>query len=244
MPHFDLCVIGSGPAGQKAAIQASKLNKSVCVIEKREVVGGASINTGTIPSKALREAILQFAGRQSAMPRDVDFKAARDATLSKIGDVLTREFELSGLFGVDFILDGEQIWPLEVNPRYTASVEVCERATGDNAIAFHVIDWPDAPSGRSRMRSKVTGVAHGKAILFARRDVVMSNEFAEMALAEALRMPWPKLADVSPAGSLIEAGRPIITVFAEGRTVDDVEQRLRLRVLELERQIYGSSAVP
>jgi NAD(P) transhydrogenase len=85
MPHFDLCVIGSGPAGQKAAIQASKLNKSVCVIEKREVVGGASINTGTIPSKALREAILQFAGRQSAMPRDVDFKAARDATLSKIG---------------------------------------------------------------------------------------------------------------------------------------------------------------
>jgi len=182
----------------------------------------------------------QYAGSIGLLP----ISEAIDATLSKIGDVLTREFELSGLFGVDFILDGEQIWPLEVTPRYTASVEVCERATGDNAIAFHVIDWPDAPSGRSRMRSKVTGVAHGKAILFARRDVVMSNEFAEMALAEALRMPWPKLVDVSPAGTLIEAGRPIITVFAEGRTVDDVEQRLRLRVPELERQIYGSSAVP
>ncbi len=98
MPHFDLCVIGSGPAGQKAAIQASKLGKSVCVIEKREVVGGASVNTGTIPSKALREAILQFAGRQSAMPRDADFKAARDATLAKIGasarNVIQAEIEI------------------------------------------------------------------------------------------------------------------------------------------------------
>src|ERR1051326_2184053 len=79
MRHFDLCVIGSGPAGQRAAIQAAKLGKSVCIIEKRETVGGSSINTGTIPSKALREAILQFVGRQSAMPRDVDLKAARDA---------------------------------------------------------------------------------------------------------------------------------------------------------------------
>ncbi|MEM7755282.1 MAG: FAD-dependent oxidoreductase, partial [Planctomycetota bacterium] len=56
--HYDLCVIGSGPAGQKAAVQAAKLGKSVCVVERREVVGGVTVNTGTIPSKALREAIL------------------------------------------------------------------------------------------------------------------------------------------------------------------------------------------
>lgn len=84
MRHFDLCVIGSGPAGQKAAIQAAKLGKSVCVIEKREVVGGASVNTGTIPSKALREAILDLVGRQSVMPREVDFRAARDATFTSL----------------------------------------------------------------------------------------------------------------------------------------------------------------
>jgi NAD(P) transhydrogenase len=56
--HFDLCVVGSGPAGQKCAIQAAKLGKTVCVVEQMESVGGVAINTGTIPSKALREAVV------------------------------------------------------------------------------------------------------------------------------------------------------------------------------------------
>jgi len=62
MRHFDLCVIGTGPAGQKAAIQAAKLGKSVCITERNHVLGGASVNTGTIPSKALREAVLHLTG--------------------------------------------------------------------------------------------------------------------------------------------------------------------------------------
>jgi len=62
MAHYNLLVIGSGPAGQKAAVQASKLGKRVGVIEQKEVVGGVCINTGTIPSKALREAVLYFSG--------------------------------------------------------------------------------------------------------------------------------------------------------------------------------------
>ncbi|MDX2114647.1 MAG: Si-specific NAD(P)(+) transhydrogenase [Planctomycetota bacterium] len=62
MEHYDLCVIGSGPAGQKAAVQAAKLGKRVCIIEKQQVLGGAAINTGTIPSKSLREAILHLTG--------------------------------------------------------------------------------------------------------------------------------------------------------------------------------------
>jgi len=83
MRHFDLCVIGSGPAGQKAAIQAAKLGRSVCVVEKREVLGGAAINTGTIPSKALREAILDYiAAGRTAAPRDTDFFAARSSTFT------------------------------------------------------------------------------------------------------------------------------------------------------------------
>jgi NAD(P) transhydrogenase len=59
---YDLLVIGSGPAGQRAAIQGAKSGKRVAVIEKREVVGGASINTGTIPSKTIREAVLHLSG--------------------------------------------------------------------------------------------------------------------------------------------------------------------------------------
>jgi len=62
MRHYDLAVIGSGPAGQKAAVQAAKLGKRVCVVEKANVVGGVAVNTGTIPSKALREAVVVLTG--------------------------------------------------------------------------------------------------------------------------------------------------------------------------------------
>jgi NAD(P) transhydrogenase len=59
---YDLLVIGSGPAGQRAAIQASKLGKRVAIVEKNAVLGGVSTNTGTIPSKTLREAVLYLSG--------------------------------------------------------------------------------------------------------------------------------------------------------------------------------------
>src|SRR5215470_3879273 len=62
MQSYDLIVIGSGPAGQRAAIQGAKLGKRVALIEKREVVGGACINTGTIPSKTMREAVMHLSG--------------------------------------------------------------------------------------------------------------------------------------------------------------------------------------
>ncbi len=59
---FDLIVIGSGPAGQRAAIFGAKLGKKVALVESREVVGGACISTGTIPSKTMREAVLHLSG--------------------------------------------------------------------------------------------------------------------------------------------------------------------------------------
>ena len=62
MQVYDLIVIGSGPAGQRAAIQGAKLGKRVALIEKREVFGGACINTGTIPSKTMREAVMHLSG--------------------------------------------------------------------------------------------------------------------------------------------------------------------------------------
>ncbi|HET6373404.1 MAG TPA: Si-specific NAD(P)(+) transhydrogenase [Candidatus Polarisedimenticolia bacterium] len=62
MITYDLLVIGSGPAGQRAAVQAAKLSKRAAIIEKRQVVGGVCINTGTIPSKTLRDAVLYLTG--------------------------------------------------------------------------------------------------------------------------------------------------------------------------------------
>src|SRR5260221_4344520 len=59
---YDMVVIGSGPAGQRAASQAAKLDKRVAIIERKAVIGGVSVNTGTIPSKTLREAALYLSG--------------------------------------------------------------------------------------------------------------------------------------------------------------------------------------
>jgi NAD(P) transhydrogenase len=61
--EYDLVCIGSGPAGQRGAIRAAKVGKRVALVERRRVVGGACIDTGTIPSKTFREAVLAFAGR-------------------------------------------------------------------------------------------------------------------------------------------------------------------------------------
>ena len=62
MTSYDLIVIGSGPAGRRAAIQAAKLKKSVLVVDRQSQVGGVSVHTGTIPSKTLRETVLNLSG--------------------------------------------------------------------------------------------------------------------------------------------------------------------------------------
>ena len=62
MSVYDVVVVGSGPGGHAAAIQAAKAGRRTAVIEKLPVLGGTSVNTGTIPSKALREAVLSLTG--------------------------------------------------------------------------------------------------------------------------------------------------------------------------------------
>lgn len=62
LEEYDLIVIGSGPAGQKAAIQAAKINRKVAIIERGKEIGGVAVHTGTIPSKTLREAVLYLSG--------------------------------------------------------------------------------------------------------------------------------------------------------------------------------------
>ena len=58
--QYDLIVIGSGPSGQRAAVAASKMKKRVCVVESRSVVGGVCVNTGTIPSKTMRDRFMEL----------------------------------------------------------------------------------------------------------------------------------------------------------------------------------------
>ena len=59
---YDLIIIGSGPSGRAAAIQAGKLHRRVLVIDRKDRLGGVSVHTGTIPSKTLRETVLNLSG--------------------------------------------------------------------------------------------------------------------------------------------------------------------------------------
>jgi NAD(P) transhydrogenase len=92
---LDLLVIGSGPGGQRAAVQGAKLGKRVAVVERRDRVGGVSIHTGTIPSKTLRQAILEDLARRPyetidpLRPREQERQAARyimDRTAQVVAD--------------------------------------------------------------------------------------------------------------------------------------------------------------
>jgi NAD(P) transhydrogenase len=84
MQTFDLVVIGSGPAGQRAAVQAAKLGKTVAVVEKRREVGGVCINTGTIPSKTLREAVIDLSGLRQRSLYGPAFRGKSDVTVEDL----------------------------------------------------------------------------------------------------------------------------------------------------------------
>ncbi|NIL96756.1 MAG: ATP-grasp domain-containing protein, partial [Planctomycetales bacterium] len=133
---------------------------------------------------------------------------------NQIGHVLATQFQLSGLFGVDAILQDQTLWPLEVNPRYTASVEVLERALGWHAIRLHVdacrqsrlpappeTDPPDRP-------------LCGKAILYARCDLAIGSPFCQLAQGLNRNRVWPQLADIPPLGTRIRCRSPICTLLS------------------------------
>ncbi len=84
---YDLFVIGSGPAGQRAAVQAAKLGKRVAVAERQAVVGGVCLNTGTIPSKTLRAATMHLSGYHERSIYGSSYKVKQEITM---GDLLGR----------------------------------------------------------------------------------------------------------------------------------------------------------
>lgn len=94
-----MIVIGSGPAGQRAAIQGAKLGKRVALVERREVVGGACINTGTIPSKSMREAVIHLSGYQYRDVYGVNYRVKDHISIAdlsfRVNHVVKTEVEVT-----------------------------------------------------------------------------------------------------------------------------------------------------
>ncbi len=153
------------------------------------------------------------------------------ADLERLGDVLVWGTGLQGLFGVDCLVNEAGPWPVEVNPRYTASVEVLELALGLPALALHrrAFDPSAPPPGNG----PATAGHIGKAVLFAPADVRFppKGPWQDALAGRAGQSPWvmPPYADVPAAGQLIPAGRPILTVFARAASASSCREALRSR---------------
>ncbi|OHV37855.1 MULTISPECIES: Si-specific NAD(P)(+) transhydrogenase [Pseudofrankia] len=98
MFDYDVLVIGSGPGGQKAAIAAAKLGRRVAIVDKRDMIGGVCINTGTIPSKTLREAVLYLTGLSQREMYGQSYRVKDDITVGDLSartqHVISREIDV------------------------------------------------------------------------------------------------------------------------------------------------------
>lgn len=156
--------------------------------------------------------------------------------LQRIGQVLHNAFQLAGLFGVDFILDDDGIpWVTEVNPRYTGSVEVLERALRVNLMTAHI----DAmqPHGVERnLRSvppRTSQRVVGKAILFAPTDLVADTDDWRLPDPSA---DCPLVVDVPIQGQRLPAGSPICSLLSSATLFSDCLHELRSRSLQIVRE--------
>jgi uncharacterized protein len=138
-----------------------------------------------------------------------------------IAETVTREFGLVGVNGIDFIVSDGRPIPIEINPRYTAAMELAERLYGISIARVHA----DACAGRlpelSSFAPEPRSVTIGKAIVYARTDTIVGDTTSWLLDSSVRDIPMP--------GSHIAAGRPICTVFAEARSVAECEAALRQR---------------
>jgi predicted ATP-grasp superfamily ATP-dependent carboligase len=184
----------------------------------------------------LHAAPFQYAG--SVGP--VTLELSLQQRFAQIGNALTRGFGLRGLFGVDCVLADGVPWPVEVNPRYTASVEVLEYATGHAALALHrhVFDGgTSAPPWAAPAANSVVG----KAILFARADLTVPHQGPWQSMLER-PVPvgtLPPFADVPEADQPIQAGAPILTCFARAASVSACLDDLKQITADLDRWLFG-----
>jgi predicted ATP-grasp superfamily ATP-dependent carboligase len=146
--------------------------------------------------------------------------AEHETQFNRLGHLLAAEFKLRGLFGVDVMLADGRIYPLEVNPRYTASVEILERSRGFPAIELHVAGCLGLESRLQAAMCFPSSLmaefqqAAGKRIVYATVDSVAPARFSEWAADQNRDLNWPQMADIPAAGTMIPAGRPICTVLA------------------------------
>lgn len=180
-----------------------------------------------------------FAYCGSIGPIELGSKARE--VLHRIGQAVSRSAGLRGLWGVDFILHEDIPIPVEVNPRYTASLEVMEFAHGLPYLLEHAAAFDPGLPPLAAFPS--CGPVIGKAILFAGESFSFPADGPWRSLL-ALDRPltlMPEFADIPRPGTVIQQGWPIMTLFAKGNDAEEVEQNLRRKAEKLQ-QFLGTTS--
>ena len=161
--------------------------------------------------------------------------------LETLGNQIVRATSVRGVFGVDCVLRDGELWPIEINPRYTASVEVLELALNISVLAMHRrVFEPAAEFVRPSLVVSASPVV-GKAIVFARLPIRFPEEGPWLDALQPALEPFtvPVFADIPFPGETIAKGQPILTVFASGASVGATILRLKGRAEKLEKTLYG-----
>jgi len=150
--------------------------------------------------------------------------AERKARWEAIGKAFAAELPLSGLFGVDAIVGDapNEVFPVEINPRYTASCEIHERAAPQNSAWRSLVNLHIAACERRLENEPIasrTGV-FGKAILFAPKELLIDASWHR-------KMQTCEIADVPAKGTTIEQGNPICTIYSQGNSAEDALHHLK-----------------
>jgi predicted ATP-grasp superfamily ATP-dependent carboligase len=141
----------------------------------------------------------------------------------ELGHFLQHEYALRGLIGVDLILHDDQLWLIEINPRYTASMELFESQFDRSMMQLHLDSFSSNPASFNRIDH--AKMHYGKAVLFARTTTQIPNEFQPIWQA-ALTCQRPTVADLPAIGTTVLAGHPLFTIFACSESVAETKTKL------------------
>jgi NAD(P) transhydrogenase len=225
MQSFEMIVLGSGPAGQRAAIQAAKAGKRVAVVEKSVCVGGVCINTGTIPSKTMREAVLHLSGYNYQNIYGVNYRVKDKITMAdlafRVQHVIKTEIDVTVaqlsrnnvevLFGVASFLDPHTVRVTGPNGFSDYQAETVVIATGTKPAVSTKVPI----NGRSILNSdQVTQMTDIPKSLIVVGGGVIGVEYTCMFATLGVRV-------------ILVEKRPRLLEFADAEIVETLSYHLR-----------------
>lgn len=256
MYDFDLLVLGSGPGGQKAAIAAAKLGRRVAVVERKNMIGGVCINTGTIPSKTLREAVLYLTGLNQRELYGASYRVKDEITVADLGmrtqHVIGREVQVirsqlgrnhvTSLQGTGRFLDAHTVEVVGDQERRVTAEKIVI-ATGTSPARPSTVEFDDRTVIDSDAILHLEKVPETLVVVGAG---VIGIEYASMFAALGTKVTvverrerMLEFCDLEIVEALKYHLRDLAVTFRFGETVASVERRPRgaLAILESGKKI-------